>query len=70
MTAITNTVRLLGKLAINANPASPASDELNRWQKMAARISTTLRVRQQYRSNDFRNPETQRTYLSFQKNIW
>ena len=70
MAAITNNVRLLGTAAGNDTPASQASAEWNRWQKMAARISTALRVRKQYRSSDFSNPETQRTYLSFQKNIW
>jgi len=70
MAAITNNVRLLGTAAGNDTPASQASAEWNRWQKMAARISTALRVRQQYRSNDFRNPETQRTYLSFQNKNW
>lgn len=70
MAAITNNTRILGTAAGIASTVSQASVESNRWQKMAARISTALRVRKQYRSSDFCNPETQRTYLSFQKNIW
>ncbi len=68
MTAMTKRLAVRGKAAA-ALPA-PLPEETNRWHKLAARFSIRLRVRAQLRPDTFCNPETQRTYLSFNQTRW
>jgi hypothetical protein len=68
MTALTHKLNNFGMTA--KQPASQASERLNIRQRMAVRLATHLRIKAELQSNDFRNPETQRVYLSFRPNIY